>query len=137
MAHSSGAVRALNNCNDLVDNVILLDPVKTPFFKNTLNYDYLKKLIIINADLSYKWSNTPPFVPFIPFFDIKLSDLSLEKDKIQLINIENFGHSDLIDKPYRDLMHNIKISKGNPDRNSINKYHKYLSDLIKNFIITE
>ena len=41
VGHSSGCVRAVNNCNNNIDNLILLDPVKTPFWNNKKNLNNL------------------------------------------------------------------------------------------------
>ena len=130
LGHSSGCVTALNSCenNNLVSKIILLDPVKTPTFKREKDLEYLKKVLILDAELSYKWKEDFPYVPFIPFFNINKKDLSISDKKIRRIMIKNYGHTDLIDKPWRDIMHNLKISTGNNDRSydSIKKYHKKL-----------
>ena len=61
--------------------------------------------------------------------------LNIDKDLITTIDLQHYGHSDLIDNPYRDLMHFSKISRGNPDRkSSIYNYHKNLSNIITNII---
>ena len=130
LGHSSGCVTALNSCenNNLVSKIILLDPVKTPTFKREKDLDYLKKVLILDAELSYKWKEDFPYVPFIPFLKINNNDLSISEKKIRRIMIKNYGHTDLIDNPWRDIMHNLKISTGNNDRSydSIKKYYKKL-----------
>ena len=134
LGHSSGCVRLLNNCNNNVDRVILLDPVKTPSWDKEKNYNYLKDLLIINAEKSYKWSYIPPFVPFIPFFNIKESDINIDKEKCKVLTVHEYGHSDLIDKPYRDVMHYSRISVGYKNRDNMRKYHRFLSKIITRFI---
>ena len=134
IGHSSGCVSAINNCNKNINNLILLDPVKTPYWQNAKNLDYLNKILIINADKSYKWSYIPPFVPFIPFFKINLDDININKNKINLLTVKDYGHSDIINNPWRDLMHYSRISVGYNKRNNINNYHKFLSNLIYQFI---
>ena len=134
IGHSSGCVRAINNCNKNIDNLILLDPVKTPYWDKNKQLNYLDKIIIINAEKSYKWSYIPPFVPFIPFFKINLNDLNIDKNNVQIITVKDYGHSDIINNPYRDIMHYSRISLGNNKRNQIRKYHKFLSNVIKYFI---
>tara|TARA_Y100001980_G_C14511136_1_gene286607 strand:+ start:186 stop:818 length:633 start_codon:yes stop_codon:yes gene_type:complete len=136
--HSSGCVSAINIVNNNVnylDKLILLDPVKTPTFKKD-NIDILKKVLIVDAELSYKWSKQFPYVPFIPFLKINNKDLNITQSKIKRILIKNYGHSDLIDNPWRDLMHNTRISKGNPDRNNdnIKKYYEKLNNIFLDFI---
>lgn len=130
LGHSSGCVTAINSCenNDFISKIILLDPVKTPTFNKKKDLEFLKKILIIDAELSYKWRKDFPYVPFIPFLKIDKDDLSISNKKIRRIMIKNYGHTDLIDNPWRDFMHNLKISTGNNDRsyNSIKKYYKKL-----------
>ena len=137
LGHSSGCVTLINSCvnNNLISKIILLDPVKTPTFKREKDLDYLKKVLILDAELSYKWKEDFPYIPFIPFFfKINNNDLSIYAKKIRRIIIKNYGHTDLIDNPWRDIMHNLKLSTGinNRSYNSIKKYYK---DLCRIFLI--
>lgn len=134
VGHSSGCIRLLNNCNNKIKNVILLDPVKTPNLKEK-NLDYLSNVIIIEAIKSYEWSKIPPFVPFIPFFKLEGKDLKIEKNKIINLKFKHFGHSDLINNPWRDIMHNLRISRGNlkRDKETIEDYHKKITLIITNY----
>jgi len=135
LAHSSGATTAINKIDDSDNRLILLDPVATPNIDYSRDLNFLHSITIINAELSYKWSNTPPFIPFIPIFKLDPERLNIDKDLITTIDLQHYGHSDLIDNPYRDLMHFSKISRGNPDRkSSIYNYHKNLSNIITNII---
>ena len=140
IGHSSGCVTALNACenNNLISKIILLDPVKTPTFRREKDLNFLKKVLILDAELSYKWRKDFPYIPFIPFFQITNKDLSITKEKVRRIMIKNYGHTDLIDKPWRDIMHNLKISTGNSDRSydSIKKYYQRLCKIIKIFYNT-
>ena len=151
LTHSSGYVSAINTINSQknIKKAIFLDPVDNnnlinfnPLnFNNNINtnkYNYLEKILILNAEKSYKWSLFPKFeIPFIPGFALdtkKLqninSDLILEK-----INAENYGHSDILDSLWSDLMH-ATISKGHDDRSNENfvEYHNWLSEQIYNFV---
>lgn len=134
LAHSSGCTRAINNCNKDVDNIILLDPVKTPFWDSKKKLHYLSNILIINAEKSYKWSLIPPFIPFIPFFRVNPIDINIDKNKVKILTIHKYGHSDIINKPYRDFMHYSRISVGHDKRNNIKKYHKFLSNIIMSYI---
>ena len=137
LAHSSGCARALNNCNSNIDNIILLDPVKTPNWDSNKNLDFLDNILIINAEKSYKWSIIPPFVPFIPFFNIDKQDLNIKMEKVKKITVKDYGHSDIIDKPYRDIMHYSRISVGNNNRDNILEYHKLMSNIISEHILSK
>lgn len=132
MAHSSGSTTAINNCNSKVNKLILLDPVKTPYYKNNKNINFLDNILIINAEYSYKWNIFPPFIPFIPLFKISPDDLIIDKNKIKIITIDKFGHSDLINNPWRDIMHYTRISLGNNNRDNITiaGYHNLIKEYI-------
>ena len=135
LAHSSGATTAINQMHPYVDRLILLDPVATPNIDYKINLDTLNSINIINADLSYRWSYKPPFLPFIPIFKLDPERLNIDKNLITIETIDSYGHSDLIDKPYRDIMHFTGISRGNPDRKrEIYNYHNLLSRKINNIV---
>ena len=132
IGHSSGCISALINCPKYIKKIILLDPVKTLKYNSDYDLNFLEKLIIIDADLSYKWSSDPPFFPFIPFFSLSNKDLNIDKIKIKRRNIKNYGHTDILDNPWRDIMHYSKISRGNPNRSIITfkNYYKYVFNYI-------
>ena len=135
LAHSSGATTAINQLHPCVERLILLDPVATPNIDYTINLDTLVNINIIKADLSYKWSYKPPFLPFIPIFKLDPEKLNIDKKLITIETVDNYGHSDLIDKPYRDIMHFTGISRGNRDRKkAIYNYHNLLFRKINNII---
>ena len=131
IGHSSGCVTAINSCNRNVNRLILLDPVQTPTFKYK-DINFLEKVIIINAEKSYKWSILPPFFPFIPFLSIRESNLNLKNDKIVKTEIREFGHCDIINYPWNNFMHYIRISVGNYNRsdNVMKKYHNQIYKII-------
>lgn len=139
LGHSSGSTTAINNINTYIDGLILLDPVKTPYYVKRVEHNF-KKVLMLNADLSYRWSFKPPFLPFIPAFSINPDDIYHDFD-IKLKNIEyfmikNFGHTDIIDNPWRNIMHYSGLSRGNDNRQqqNIGNYHDYLIEIIKNYI---
>ncbi len=132
IAHSSGCITALNNCPKYIKKIILLDPVKTPKYIYDNDLNFLEKIIIIDADLSYKWSRDPPFFPFIPFFSLSNEDLNIDKIKIKRRNFKNYGHTDILNNPWRDIMHYSRISRGNKNRSIITfeNYYKNLFNYI-------
>lgn len=139
LAHSSGSTTAINNIDTYVDGIILLDPVKTPYYVRQ-NDNNLKKVLMLNADLSYRWSLIPPFLPFIPAFSINPDDIyrdfNINLQNIEYFMIQNFGHTDIIDNPWRNIMHYSRLSIGNNNRDqkNIDNYHDYLIMIIKNYI---
>ena len=111
-----------------------MDPVKTPNFKK-VNLEKLKNLIVFKASRSYEWSLVPPFVPFIPFGEINPYKLDVEYSKIKILNFTGYGHSDLIDLPWRNIMHYSRISLGIEERSDeiIENYHKNVIKEIINY----
>jgi len=138
LGHSSGCTTLLNQCCDLddIDHIFLLDPVNTRLFQhkwniNTNKAKSYKTLSFIHAMKSYKITFDPFGLPFIPVF--KLTSENLNTDIIPiLIDIENYGHSDILNKPLSDFMHNTRLSVGNKNRTMIIK-QKYF-DIILSFI---
>lgn len=134
LAHSSGATTAINNIRQDVKHIILLDPVATPNLDpNPILLDNIEYIDIINADLSYLWSRYPPFIPFIPVFKLDPSQLEITTRNIKTITMKGYGHADLIDNPYRDIMHYTGLSRGSRDRSpsAINRYHNNLVKYIQ------
>ena len=134
--HSSGCSKAINNCNNAVNKLILFDPVKTPFLDYTNNLNHLDNILIINAEKSYKWSYIPPFIPFIPLFRLYKTHINIDIKKIKEITVNNYGHCDIIDNPYRNIMHYARISVGHPRRGKkyIKAYYRLLHNLIRDYI---
>ena len=145
IGHSSGCTTLLNYCSKLknVNKCILLDPVDNNIKEDSLKINF-NSILQINAEKSYKWisddfnilnpSSMIPQVPFIPAFRmdinkyIKLNDINVTK-----INVKDYGHCDILDTSFSNLMHST-IAKGNNDRDSINEYKKLLVDLIDTYI---
>jgi hypothetical protein len=133
IGHSSGAVVAIKNANQNKDikNCVLLDPVNSdqllnsfrfptiPFIQNKdqkpLKFKYIKDLLILNAKKSYEWKLFPPTIPFVPVFKMETEQLVKDNVNINLIEAEKFGHSDILNPMWSDIMHNT-ISKGSDDR---------------------
>lgn len=147
VGHSSGSVNAINTCslNKDVKKLVLMDPVDNSFMFDKLRGKPLKlknieKLLFLNAARSYEWNLSPTefSAPFIPSFEIKPENLQLKKGEQQTIEASAFGHSDVLDKTWADIMHNT-ISKGSEDRdeNVLNEYKLWLGTIIKNFITDE
>ena len=147
VGHSSGSVNAINTCslNKDVKKLVLMDPVDNSFLFDKhrgkpLKLKNIEKLLFLNAARSYEWNLSPTefSAPFIPSFEIKPENLQLKKGEHQTIEASAFGHSDVLDKTWADIMHNT-ISKGSEDRdeNVLNEYKLWLGTIIKNFITDE
>lgn len=141
IGHSSGCTTLLNYCYKLknVNKCILLDPVD-----NNLNKDInikFNKILQINAEKSYKWKinksldffkNPIPKVPFIPVFSMDTKNIC-KNSNITNIEIKNYGHCDILDTAFSNMMHN-SFAEGNDNRNSLNEYKLLLNELIILFI---
>ena len=153
VGHSSGAVNALltANKNKQVTRSVLLDPVdsdklfksfnlqnRIPFLSKSakkLNFKYLKDLLVINAKKSYEWKLIPLTIPFVPAFKMNLDEITKNNVNINLIEAENFGHSDILNPFWGEIMHKT-ISKGSEDRNEelLDNYHQWLASTIHKFV---
>jgi len=149
LSHSSGYVNIINSVNKEknINKGIFLDPVDNSFLVNNKNnnqYDlnYIENILILRAEKSYKGSIFPKLeIPFIPAF--ALNSEKLEKSNpdliINKISAENYGHSDVLDSLWADLMHGSSISKGNEDRDQSNldSYVDWLAEKIYEFVNKE
>lgn len=144
LGHSSGCVNALQVCNDNkeIKTAVLMDPVDNSMFFQDLRGKQLtlknvERLMFLNAAKSYKWdiSLTKFNVPFIPGFRIDDKNLKLKKGIFNIIEAVDFGHSDILDEPWSEVMHN-SISKGSEDRelNILSEYRYWLGSRVNNFI---
>lgn len=132
LGHSSGCTTLLNQCSNLkgVNNVFLLDPVKTNFFNyDKWSCDNYDSLSFIHASKSYKFNSDPFGIPFIPLFKLTLENLDFGNSVIDEINIEDHGHSEILNKKLADFMHNIRLSVGNKNRDSETR-SKYFNTIL-------
>ena len=154
MSHSSGYVNIINSVNKEknINKGIFLDPVDNSFLlnnnfpflnnENSYNLNYIENILILRAEKSYKGSIFPKLeIPFIPAF--ALNSEKLEKYNpdliINKISAENYGHSDVLDSLWADLMHGSSISKGNEnrDQSNLDSYVDWLAQQIYEFINKE
>lgn len=153
LTHSSGYVNAIKNLNNHrnIKKAVFLDPVDNSdllnnnllnlFNRNTKKLDHLENVLVLNAEKSYKWKLFPKFeIPFIPGFALDIDKLEKEnKDLvIEKIDSENYGHSDVLDSLWSDLMH-ATMSKGYDDRSqkALDEYHLWIAEMIYNFVNKE
>ena len=146
MGHSSGSVNAILACNSNrnVKTAILMDPVDNSKLvkevKERLSLKYVEDVLFLNAARSYEWKINPNEVkvPFIPTFRIDSNNLELKKGNSKTIEATEFGHSDILDNVWSDIM-DRSISKGSDDRSeeTMTEYRSWLANTIKNFITKE
>lgn len=136
IGHSSGCTTLLNFCSKLknIEHSVLLDPVDNNINENEINYNKFKSVLQIKAEKSYKWKynngieffkNPLPKVPFIPAFSLDTSKFN----NITTIEIKDYGHCDILDTTFSNLMHN-SIAEGTDDRESLDNYKNFLMSII-------
>jgi len=155
LTHSSGCINAIKNCNKNrnIRNAIFMDPVDnrelTKTFGGFFNplaimnrngeksekLKYMDNILFLNAKKSYEWKFYPLTVPFIPGFALKEEDIINENSNIIKIEATDFGHSDILDNLWSDLMHGT-ISKGYEERDEekLSEYRMWLCSIISDYI---
>lgn len=142
VGHSSGGTTAINYAkHPKIKKVVLLDPVDTRIFSSKYRgrlheLENLESIMFLKAEKSYKITFNPPAFPFIPVLPIKPNILKL-KSKCKIIEKEakNFGHSDILDLHYSNLMHGSRISVGHHNRSfaKMEEYHNWLTNNFYHF----
>lgn len=148
LGHSSGCTTLLNQCNlDGLKHVFLIDPVNTDLFgkKHKYKVSQYTSISFIHAMKSYKTTFEPFGLPFIPAFKLNYDNLYIDKltDKDQSthpifyeLNIDNYGHSDILNTHISNFMHATRISVGHHDRSSKVKLQllQYIAEYIEKTI---
>ena len=143
IGHSSGCNTLMNQLENQthVENVVLLDPVNTKFLgPNTFEAPYLKTLLFIHAEKSYKVNEDPYGLPFIPFLRLTKEQINGKAlGRIIDVTATNYGHSDLLNPLYSNIMHFTRITVGNKNRSNdqLYGYHDQLSETILHFMEEE
>lgn len=140
IGHSSGAVPAINFCknNTYTKKLVLLDGVNPNIFNQGEIFEIpkIKRVLLLNAEKSYRFHWRPFGIPFIPLFGIKKKNFNISNGcVVQKIKAEDFGHSDILDIYYSNLMHSLRLSVGNNNRTETNlyRYHSWLAQTINSF----
>ncbi len=138
VGHSSGGTTAINYAkHHEIKKLILLDSVDTRIFSNEYRNKKhelrnLDSILFLNARKSFKGSLNPPGIPFIPFLSVKPNILNLKSTcKIYQIEALEFGHADILDLHYSNLMHKSRICVGYHNRTfeNMNDYHNWLTHI--------
>ena len=141
VGHSSGCTTMLNQCMNQshIKSVVLMDPVNTKITakEKFFNIPFIRSILFMHAEKSYKITRDPFGLPFIPFFRIKIEELKGDKiDKIVEVTSPEHGHSDLLDPVYSNIMHFTRITVGHKNRSHdfLRSYHNGLSKNIYQFM---
>ena len=124
-----------------MQRIQLIDPVDTRIFskeyRNKLHeLENLDSVLFLRAEKSYKISFTPLGFPFIPILGVNKEILRLKNScKVYEIEAINFGHSDILDLHYSNLMHKSRITVGTSNRtfDRINDYHNWVTDIFYHY----
>jgi hypothetical protein len=158
VTHSSGCINAIKNCNKNrgIKKAIFMDPVDNREllktfggYFNPLSFmnkkeekaeklKYMDNILFLNAKKSYEWKLYPFTVPFIPGFALKEEEIANKDTNIVKIEASDFGHSDILDNLWSDLMHGT-ISKGyeTRDEEKLSEYRSWLASMIYDFVLNE
>jgi hypothetical protein len=149
VSHSTGINNLLKVCDKVqsVDNVVfnenledyindfiesdkftlLKDAIFKKNDKKFLTFDNIEKLLYISSKKSSRWKILPPIPPikrlFLDYNEIKSSNKTL-------ITIPEYGHFDILDTQWSDMIHN-SISKGSNFRDTLTNYHDEISNYIR------
>lgn len=142
MGHSSGCTTLLNHCNHpQINDVVLMDPVNTKLWgEKHFTIPFVRTLLFLHAEKSYKVNHDPYGWPFIPFLRITKDQLKGPNlSKVAEITASNYGHSDVLNPFYSNLMHFTRITVGNKNRTTekLHGYHDQLSDTVLHFMEDE
>lgn len=139
--HSSGVTTALNTNNKKINKIISLDGVDTRIFSlnqnNKFNLKNIDSILFLNAGKSYEFTYDPPGLAFIPFLALDKKDFDTNSNcKILEITAKNYGHCDVLDSKYSNIMHKVRLSVGTSNRTSdnLNSYHTWIGSIVSNFI---
>ena len=116
-----------DNFKNLNKDVKLLVPSDK---KTELDID---NILIIKSKLSEKWKYMP-FIPPIGLYYLDTGKYNFKNTNITVKEFENFGHFDIIDSPWSDILHST-VSKGNKDRNNfkIQNHQQLLAKIVSGF----
>ena len=64
-----------------------------------------------------------------------IENIKIKNPTLTLLTADDYGHTDILDKPWSEYMHN-SISKGTDNRSNRNlkKYRNWIAENIANFI---
>ncbi len=157
VSHSFSAIDAINVCNNIsqINKLVLIDPLEiNNDNKIDNNYQYIKdiqdinkltkkppklqvdvdEILLINNQRSHDW-NLVPFIIPISFFNLKTKRLNLTNIHFSSCKADKFGHFDILDNKWSNIIHNT-ISRGNKDRSPdiLKVYKTWLVNKIMGFI---
>ena len=154
VAHSSGSQTAfLYAKNQYVKNLILFDPVTNhEIFKkwsntfrnvqsvshNKYKYNHVETILIIDMEKSHTITFNPFSLPFIPsILSVSINDLKQfsNTSSIKRLLIKDFGHCDILDDFYGDLMQITRLAVGTNKKEKRRHYRKIMAQLVYSTIV--
>ena len=129
-----------------LSDILILNAKKSYF--QELKFPSFQELYESNkSQIVYEWNTLldniqlPSFrLPFIPLFALNLNKLQKINKKINIEKLvaDDYGHSDVLDTLWSDLMHST-LSEGseNRDQETLDNYHEWLAEEIYLFLNKE
>ena len=129
----------LDDVEEKIHNFLETDKfeiLRNMIFKNNNNNlvddnddERINKVLILNTKMSKRWKLIPPIPP--------MNKYSLNTDNLdnkELKELDKYGHFDILDTPWANLIHNT-VSKGASSRenDNIKSYHDSLVEIINIF----
>lgn len=138
VSHSSGSVPLIDaiSQNPIIKKVIMMDPIDARLDRTKkIRLKHLKHLMIVRAEKAYEGEN----LSFIPgFLELGPDKLWLAQDcKIRVLDAEDYGHCDLLNPMYSNLIHqylrNICDGSANRSHDHLYEYIDWLTNQITQF----
>ena len=138
VGHSSGADSILNVCEkaESIKKIVLMDPVHTKVLQinkfSTFPLKHVSNTLFMYANKSYNEKSR--FIPDL--FSLNKTSFSFNKDcKIEVVTKEEFGHCDLLNPFYSNIVYFLNLIDGTTNRNIFHlyNYHKWIAQEIHLF----
>ena len=93
----------------------------------------IDNILVLKSKLSDKWKYIP-FIPPIGLYSLNPGEYGFDNTNVTIKEFDNYGHFDIIDSPWSDILHNT-ISPGNKDRENfkIQTHQKLLAKIVSGF----
>jgi hypothetical protein len=102
---------------------------------NTENkyYNLIESVSSVSNKVQFPSIPIFPKMPFIPAFAMNVNEIFNNDVLLTKINVNDFGHCDILDTAFSNIMHN-SFAEGNNNRMLLNDYKNLLIDIIDTYI---
>lgn len=100
---------------------------------DTKENTHIDNILVLKSKLSDKWKYIP-FIPPIGLYSLNPENYDFDNTNVTIKEFDNYGHFDIIDSPWSDILHNT-ISQGNKNRGNfqIQSHQKLLAKIVSGF----